>query len=165
MMRACTRPPATPQSIGLAAMRAEDLAPVLEIEQASYALPWTRGNFVDSLTGGCQALCLRDARSALLGYLVALRGANEVHLLNLTVAPGARRHGHARYLLEHLRATSVADGATQIWLEVRADNDPALTLYRSFGFTEVGLRRGYYPAARSSARADAVAMSLALQGS
>jgi ribosomal-protein-alanine N-acetyltransferase len=154
-----------PMQRTLTDMRIENLDAVMAIESAAYAVPWTRGNFIDSLASSCTALCLFDARPSMIGYLVAMRGAGEVHLLNLTVAPLARRQGHACHMLEHLVSTA-NDGVTeQVWLEVRASNAPALALYRRFGFAEVGLRKGYYPApsgGASSVREDAVAMSLAL---
>ena len=83
-------------------MRIEDLDAVMAIERAVYGTPWTRGNFIDSLHAGCIAWCLSDAQSTLLGYIVAMQGAGEVHLLNLTVAPAAQRQGHARHMLERL---------------------------------------------------------------
>ena len=79
-----------PMQRTLADMRIEHLDAVMAIENAAYAVPWTRGNFIDSLASGCTALCLFDARPAMIGYLVAMRGAGEVHLLNLTSAPRAR---------------------------------------------------------------------------
>ena len=73
---------------------------VMAIEKASYAAPWTRGNFIDSLAAGHIAQCLFDTRAGLVGYCVAMPGAGELHLLNLTVTPSqtaARpRSAHAR---------------------------------------------------------------------
>jgi [ribosomal protein S18]-alanine N-acetyltransferase len=143
-------------------MRDQHLDTVMAIERAAYGAPWTRGNFVDSLHAGCMAWCLFDAHSRMLGYLVAMQGAGEVHLLNLTVAPEAQGRGHARYMLDRLVAAGVSTGAAQVWLEVRASNQRARELYRRFGFAEVGLRKGYYPATPGngqSAREDAIAMS------
>lgn len=154
-----------PMQRTFADMRIEHLDAVMAIENAAYAVPWTRGNFIDSLASGCTALCLFDARPTMIGYLVAMRGAAEVHLLNLTVAPLAQRQGHACHMLEHLVSASNDGVSEQVWLEVRASNARARALYRRFGFAEVGLRKGYYPAppgSPSGAREDAVAMSLAL---
>ena len=149
----------------LVAMRVAHLDDVMRIEVAAYAVPWTRGNFVDSLAGGCAGCCLFDGQDAMLGYCVAMPGAAELHLLNLTVAASARRRGHARYMLDHLVDVAIEGGAEQIWLEVRASNERALQIYRRFGFSAVGLRKAYYPAAPDSSdgkREDAIAMSLDL---
>jgi ribosomal-protein-alanine N-acetyltransferase len=151
----------------LVTMRIEHLDAVMQIEVAAYAVPWSRGNFIDSLAGGCIARCLFDERYAMLGYCVAMLGAGELHLLNLTVAPSARHRGHARHMLDHLASAGIAGGAGQVWLEVRASNQRARHLYRQFGFNEVGLRRGYYPSppgADNDRREDAITMTLALAG-
>lgn len=151
----------------LVPMRTVHLGAVMAIEQAAYAVPWTRGNFIDSLASAYLAQCLLDERDSMLGYFVAMLGASEMHLLNLTVAPAAQGRGHARYMLDALMASSRAEGATQLWLEVRASNARARDLYHRFGLAEVGLRKDYYPGApeRGSPgrREDAVVMRMALR--
>lgn len=137
---------------------------VLRVEQSAYSQPWTQGNFLDSLNAGYQAQLLTagnapDAR--LLGYFVAMKGVDEVHLLNITVAPEHQRQGWARIMLDGLALWSRAQGAQWLWLEVRVSNARAKAVYESYGFRHVGTRRNYYPAG-ASAREDAVVMSLAL---
>lgn len=145
-------------------MRIGHLDEAMAIERAAYSTPWTRGNFVDSLHAGCLAWCLFDGRSRMLGYVLAMQGAGEVHLLNLTIASANRGQGHARYMLDRLIDVGASSGAQQVWLEVRASNQRARELYRRIGFTEVGLRKAYYPAAPGAggAREDAIAMSYVL---
>ena len=147
----------------LRAMRWDDLDRVLAVERAAYDFPWTRGNFVDSLAAGYLAELLVDERLGLVGYSVAMAGVDEMHLLNLTVAPAQQRRGHARRLLDVLQARCRDQGLATLWLEVRASNQRARQIYARRGFAEVGQRPGYYPAAKS-AREDAIVMSLALGG-
>ena len=144
----------------LAPMAEHDLDAVLRVEQGSYGQPWTRRNFLDTLHAGHQAQCLWR-RGALLGYFVAMPGLDEVHLLNLTVAPDWRRQGWARVLLEALALWARRRHARWIWLEVRAGNRAAHLLYRRFGFEDVGRRPAYYPVGRGR-HEDAVLMSLDL---
>jgi [ribosomal protein S18]-alanine N-acetyltransferase len=147
-----------PMTIGL-------LDAVMAIEKASYAAPWTRGNFIDSLAAGHIAQCLFDTRAGLVGYCVAMPGAGELHLLNLTVTPSQRRRGHARHMLDALTATCRDAGMTELWLEVRVGNERARQLYRDYGLEEAGLRKAYYPAASAgpgAQREDAVVMKLTL---
>ena len=133
----------------------------LRIEQGSYAFPWSRGNFIDSLAAGYWMQVLRDADGGLVAYVVAMPGFEEMHLLNLTVAPHARRRGLASLLLDALLAECRRRAAATLWLEVRVGNHDALALYAARGFTERGRRARYYPAARG-AREDAVVMALDL---
>jgi len=133
---------------------------VLAIEQAAYAHPWTRGNFTDSLRAGYQAQLL-DGGGAVLGYFVAMQGVDEVHLLNITVAPEMQGQGWSRVMLDALAVWSRGQGAQWLWLEVRASNARAQQIYERHGYRRVGERRNYYPGA-DGRREDAVVMSLKL---
>jgi ribosomal-protein-alanine N-acetyltransferase len=86
---------------------------------------------------------------------------DEVHLLNITVAPAFQRQGWALCLMQSLSLWSKAKGAEWLWLEVRESNERALALYKAFGFKQVGLRKDYYPAGRTHREA-AVVMSMPL---
>lgn len=137
-----------------------DLDAVLALEQSVYPFPWTRGNFVDSLAAGHVTELLRGRGGALLGYSVALPGVDEMHLLNLTVAPAVQGRGLARRLLDGLAARCRRERRDALWLEVRESNQRARRIYQRYGFEAVGLRRGYYPAA--GRREDALVMRLAI---
>lgn len=134
---------------------------LLAIETAAYAAPWTRANFVDSLNAGYLARKRVDAAGQWFGYFIAMPGVQELHLLNLTVAPPHQRQGHARAMLDRLVGEGSALGAQRLWLEVRVSNERAQQVYRRYGFREVGVRRGYYPAG-ALARENALVMSLEL---
>lgn len=134
---------------------------VLAIENAAYAFPWSRGNFIDSIVAGYPARVLLDAQGQMLGYFVAMAGVDEMHLLNITVAPEQQGRGHARHMLAALTALSIERGARELWLEVRLSNSRARSIYERLGFVEVGIRKGYYPAGFAR-REDAAVMTLKL---
>ena len=144
------------------AMTVRDLDAVVAVEARAYSWPWSRGNFVDTLAAGHIAEVLEDRDAGLLGYFVAMTGVDELHLLNITVAPEWQGRGHGSALLDVLVEQGRERGLSALWLEVRQSNHRARALYARRGFAEVGLRRGYYPAA--GAREDAVVMRLALSG-
>ncbi|MDB5963903.1 MAG: ribosomal protein S18P -alanine acetyltransferase [Polaromonas sp.] len=140
---------------------------VVRVEQSAYDHPWSEGNFLDSLKAGYEAQLLTGGtgpQAALLGYFVAMMGVDEVHLLNLTVAPAHQRQGWARIMLDALAIWSRGQQAQWLWLEVRVSNARAKAVYERYGFREVGLRRNYYPAGGDglSGREDAIVMSFAL---
>ncbi|MCA0327239.1 MAG: ribosomal protein S18-alanine N-acetyltransferase [Proteobacteria bacterium] len=139
----------------------ERLDAVLAIEQRVYSHPWTRGNLLDTLAAGHQAQCLL-AGDELLGYFVAMLGFQEVHLLNITVAPAHQRQGWARLMLDALALWARGQQAEWLWLEVRLSNLRAQQIYLKRGFARVGLRKAYYPAERGE-REDALVMSLRLE--
>ena len=139
---------------------ADRLDEVLRVEQRAYALPWSRANFIDALHSGYQAQMLM-ADGFLLGYFVAMKGVDEVHLLNITVAPEYQGQGWSRLLLEALAIWARGQGAEWLWLEVRVGNLRALHVYEAHGYRRVGLRKEYYPAQHGK-REDAIVMSLRL---
>jgi len=141
-------------------LTAHHLDAVLRVEQQAYAHPWLEANFLDSLQSGYQAQVLM-ADDTLLGYFVAMKGVDEVHLLNITVAPAQQRQGWARVMLDAITLWARGQGAAWLWLEVRVGNQRALEVYQAHGYRRVGLRKSYYPAARG-AREDAVVMNLRL---
>ena len=134
------------------------LTQVLKVEQGSYSHPWQLGNFVDSIVSGYHMPVWWQA-DELLCYLVAMRGADEVHLLNFTVASDHQRQGLAQAMMRYLREWSMSRGVHSIWLEVRASNHRAIGVYLASGFVKDGVRPGYYPV-HNGQREDAVVMSL-----
>ncbi len=147
------------ESPQLAPMREADLAEVLAVENAIYSHPWTRGNFADSLRAGYQCRTWRSG-GELLGYFVLLVAAGEAHLLNLSVAAARQRSGHGSALLKEAMRVARELGAQHVFLEVRPSNLGAKALYRRFGFRQVAVRHGYYPA--HDGREDALVLTLAL---
>ena len=144
----------------LRGMTPENLDAVMAIEQTAYSHPWSRGNFRDSLNPLFEAQCLWLG-DELLGYFLAMHGVEEMHLLNITVAPVRQGQGWAHMMLDALSLMSRHVGAQTLWLEVRQSNVRALQVYARYGFVRVGLRKDYYPADRQQ-REHAVVMSLKL---
>ncbi|HXH63250.1 MAG TPA: ribosomal protein S18-alanine N-acetyltransferase [Gemmatimonadales bacterium] len=113
------------------------------IETAAFADPWSRRDFADALGAHVPFLvAIEDGRA--VGYVLARQAADEAEILNLGVAPTARRRGIGRALVREGLAALAARGAEQVFLEVRESNAAARALYAEFGFAEVGRRRGYY---------------------
>jgi ribosomal-protein-alanine N-acetyltransferase len=145
---------------GFEPMTEERLGEVVALERRVYDHPWTSGNFVDSLRSGYHARMLL-AGDVVLGYYVAMQGVDEVHLLNLTVAPEYQHQGWGRLMLEALALWARGVGAQWLWLEVRASNERAQRIYERHGYRRVGERKRYYPASAGQ-REDAIVMSLKL---
>src|SRR5450756_1841598 len=125
------------------AMTTAWLEAVVRVEQSAYQHPWSQGNFIDALKAGYQAQLLTAGippNVELLGYFVAMKGVDEVHLLNITVAPDYQRQGWAQVLLDALTLWARGQGAQWLWLEVRAGNVRALEVYEAQGYRRVGLR-------------------------
>lgn len=126
-------------------MNSRDLEAVATLEACVQRFPWSRGNFEDSLNAGHSCWVMRVGGD-LTGFSVAMLVVDEMHLLNLGVAPAHQGKGYGARLLRHVMSTARENGAASLLLEVRPSNEQAVKLYRHFGFSQIGQRRDYYPA-------------------
>lgn len=126
-------------------MRGPDLPAVMRIERASYDFPWTEAIFRDCLRAGYDCR-VSESNAGLLGYGIMSVGAGECHLLNICIHPDYRLRRFATMLIEALLEAARRRRAWTALLEVRVSNEAAYHLYRHLGFSEVGLRKDYYPA-------------------
>lgn len=106
-----------------------------------------------AVTGGAPKHCI--------GFVMAQLAADEAEILSIGVAKDWQRKGIGKRLIEGVARAVQRAEAKKLFLEVAADNDAALELYRAAGFLGTGLRRGYY--ARPGGQAvDAVTFALKL---
>lgn len=140
-------------------MTAEDLPKVMEIERSSYEFPWTEGIFHDCMRFGYSSWVIEIDRD-IVGYAVMSLAVQECHILNICVDPKQQGQGIGRRLLVELLSIAQSRKADTVFLEVRATNVHALSLYFSEGFNEIGTRKDYYPA--HFGREDAVILAKTL---
>jgi ribosomal-protein-alanine N-acetyltransferase len=142
-------------------MRSSDLDEVLKLENDLYPFPWTRGNFLDSIASGYETWILRDSNGVLNGYFLLMLSVDDAHLLNITVKRELQGQGLGLVLLDKARAIAQERKLGAILLEVRPSNARAEKIYRRYGFTQIGIRKAYYPAPNNT-REDAIVMKLPL---
>jgi ribosomal-protein-alanine N-acetyltransferase len=133
-----------------------DLAAVYELNRDSFPESWSLKGLKDALASGYELLICMD-RESLAGYLLSHDVLDEVHIMQVAVAPAYRRKGIAKQLSQHLLD---AKQGRILLLEVRESNRPAQSLYARLGFTRSSYRKAYYVAEdKNGAREDAVLMS------
>jgi len=125
-------------------MSCEDLADVVAIEREAHPRAWSEENFLSEMRRPCAYAFVAHHKHRLLGYLIFWMICDEVHLLNLSIHPDFRGRGMGKKLMTFLIDFAHRSGAKWIGSEVRRSNRAALALYRSFGFREHGVRKGYY---------------------
>ncbi len=143
-------------------MSAEDLEAVLAIQKESpEAAQWPAAEWrvffesaeaaeSETLRAGHYAW-VADEEGAVVGFLAGLFSGEELEILNLAVAPAARRKGIGAALLQGARAAARKSGGRRAFLEVRVSNASAITFYERLGFLPAGLRNNYYSAPVESA--------------
>jgi ribosomal-protein-alanine N-acetyltransferase len=149
----------SPPEILIRDMGFDDVASVAQLERRSYTFPWSDAIFRDCLRAGYYC-CVAELDSIVMGYAIMSTGAGEAHVLNLCVAEPYRTRGIGSQLLWHLLEFARGLGVVDVFLEVRPSNTAAIRLYQSLGFTQIGMRRGYYQA--EGGREDAVVLRRSL---
>jgi len=141
-------------------MTMADLDAVISIEQQVHSHPWTRGMFIDALTHGniCKVYA---AEKQIVGYAVLMAALDEVQLLDISIERTFHRKGLGKKLLAAMLAFTREKAFSRMILEVRRSNVAAYALYHKAGFSDIGVRRGYYPAENN--REDAIVMEYKLQ--
>lgn len=132
--------------------RGSDLERVREVETECFSVPWGEGSFRSLLGLSRVFFLVAEVGDRVVGHGVLWWMADEGELANLAVHPAAQGSGVAGALLDRLLDGAREVGLGHVYLEVRVSNEVAFRLYRSRGFREVGLRRGYYRLPREDAR-------------
>jgi ribosomal-protein-alanine N-acetyltransferase len=138
-------------------MNVDDVPAAHEIDRLSFTLPWPERSFRFEVTDNPASRCwVAELDGRLVGMLVLWKILDEAHIATLATHPEFQRQGIAEQLLVTALENAYAEGARSALLEVRAGNIAAQTLYRKFGFEEVGRRERYY----KDNNEDAVLMTL-----
>ena len=131
--------------------REQDAPALAAIEAACFSRPWSEYSIRSHLSSDSTATLVAEENGGMLGVLFLSCLPPEGEVYRLAVLPVARRRGIGRALLERGIALEREAGVTTMFLDVRVSNEPAITLYRSFGFVEHGVRANYYFAPREDA--------------
>jgi len=140
-----------------------DLDAIMALEHASFPTDaWSPAMMREELVSPHGWYVVVEEAGRLVGYagLRAARGARDADIQTITIAETARGRGRGRALLTALLDEAVRRDVHEVFLEVRADNPVAQTLYASEGFAEVGRRPRYY----QPDDVDALVMQLDLRG-
>jgi len=162
------RPIVTTSAVPIAVIEAgsSHAAIMADLHASAFARGWTADEIAALMAArGTVSLLavLGTDESEPAGFALARGGADEAEILTLCTRPSAQRRGVARQLVSALMERLRATGVSALFLEVDADNDAALALYKGLGFGAVGARRGYY-GANGEGDGDAVVMRRDLKG-
>jgi ribosomal-protein-alanine N-acetyltransferase len=140
-------------AVQVRAMREADVDAVVAIETQAFSSPWQRDTFLELIgRPNLEVLVMDHPTAGIVGYAVLWCIMDQGELANLAIVPEMRGRGLGTRMLESVIDTARRRGVETMYLEVRDSNAAALELYRRFGFSQVGLRRGYYDRPKEDAR-------------
>lgn len=153
--------------LSIGRMTEHDLLEVVEIEELSGLSVWGWDAYHKELQSPEDVIMLVATNVTtesipgpnVAGFIISRLVAGELHINNVAVRPEARRRGIGATLLTAVLSHGRRQGARLAFLEVRAENVAAQSLYRRCGFQVVGRRKGYY----AQPVEDALLMSLSLE--
>ena len=126
-------------------MTLEDVPAVHEIDFLSFSLPWPERSYRFELTGNPVSRgWVAEVNGRIAAMLVLWLIVDEAHIATIAVHPDFRRQGIGERILLHSLRSARMEGASRAFLEVRAGNVAAQTMYKKYGFVVAGVRPGYY---------------------
>lgn len=125
-------------------MKAYHVPQIAQLEKRCFTDPWSEKSIASELENPLALWLVAVDGEKLIGYVGSQTVLGETDMMNLAVAPEARRQGTGRALVLALVDALTEKGSHSLMLEVRVSNTPARTLYESLGFSQVGRRPKYY---------------------
>lgn len=134
----------TTQPIEIRRMMAEDIDGIVGVETRSFTIPWSKQMFLDELSNPLALYYVAACDGKIVAYAGLWLIIDEGHITNIAVDPSWRRQKIAAELMRKIFETAAEYGLRGLTLEVRAGNQPAISLYQKFGFKVEGRRKAYY---------------------
>lgn len=125
-------------------MNREDASSLASLDKLCFSVPWSEKSFCEEAENEKAVYYVAEDNGEIIGYIGFWNIIDEGHITNIAVHPDYRRRKIASALLEMAARTAIKNKLVLLTLEVRNSNTAAQGLYKSFGFSEVGKRRGYY---------------------
>ena len=132
-------------------MNASHVPQIAQLEKRCFSDPWSEKSIASELENPLSVWLVAVDGGQLIGYVGSQTVLGETDMMNLAVAPEARRQGTGRALVLALVDALTERGSHSLMLEVRVSNISAQKLYESLGFSQVGRRPKYYVNPREDA--------------
>ena len=132
-------------------MNASHVSQIAQLEKQCFSDPWSEKSIASELDNPLSLWLVAVEAGEVVGYVGSQTVLGETDMMNLAVAPEARRQGTGRALVLALVEALTEKGSRSLMLEVRVSNIPAQKLYESLGFSQVGRRPKYYVNPREDA--------------
>lgn len=119
-----------------------DAQEIEQLEKQSFSDAWSI-NSIQREINQKRIIIIKD-NNEILGYCIFMIAADEGEILRIAVKENMRKRGIGKNLIISAVSEMKNKGCKGAFLEVRASNSAAIKLYKSTGFEEIGIRKGYY---------------------
>lgn len=130
--------------MNIVGMKENHVAQIAELERISFSDPWSERSIASELVNPLSLWLVAEHEGKVCGYVGSQTVLGETDMMNIAVHPDFRRCGIATALIMELVRQLKGRDSHILRLEVRESNAPAIALYESLGFIQIGLRRNYY---------------------
>ena len=121
-----------------------DAKELSELDKKCFSVPWSEKSFFDESHNKLAVYFVAKEDGVIIGYAGYWNVAGEGCITNIAVIPEKRRMGIGKKLIEEMIKSAKELDLSLLTLEVRESNTAAISLYKSFGFEELGKRKNYY---------------------
>lgn len=125
-------------------MNKDHVLQIAELEKICFSDPWSVNSIASELDNRLSLWLVALEDDKVIGYVGSQTVLGETDMMNIATHPDYRKQGIATALITGLMEALEASGSHSLMLEVRASNEPAVSVYRNLGFEEVGRRKNYY---------------------
>lgn len=132
-------------------MNESHVTQIAELEKLCFSMPWSDNSIRSELSNPLSLWIVAQENGVVAGYVGSQSVLGEADMMNIAVHPDYRRNGVGRRLVTELIAQLKEQGSHILVLEVRASNEPAISLYHQLGFHQIGCRPNYYSQPREDA--------------
>ena len=138
-------------SVMVIPLGASDVDELIELEKLCFAYSWTRDQFLMGLERGVFTILGVRNNGILVGYIAFSLIEDEMEILNLAVHPDFRKRHIGTKLLDRGFEICRKKGIAKSFLDVKESNVAAIDMYEKFGYTQIGIRKKYYPDTKENA--------------
>lgn len=132
-------------------MNLGDVAAIAELEKLCFSDPWSEKSIASEVNNPLSYWLVAEVDGVIAGYVGSQAVLDAADMMNLAVSPDHRRQGVGQALVNALVTHLQKNKVIALLLEVRVSNAPAIALYESLGFAQVGRRPKYYHNPREDA--------------
>lgn len=129
----------------------KDISLIAAIEKECFTTPESEDSVRDVIENPVYEAFVAEVDGKVVGHTITMTSCGDMDILSVAVNPSFRRFGIGGKLMENIFENAAKNGVTDIFLEVRKSNIPAISLYEKNGFEKIGERKNFYDLPREDA--------------